>query len=1424
MIRIEGDKMPITIKTGAMKYKKPNGEYDGFNAIAQESIPDDYTELSGNVADLKSFIGPTETTSTASTGYLVDRFLIYNGKLYQVTARISAGDTLIPGTNITPISSLSYVVYLLKRFAETTLAGRIDNLESILAQPYTAGDNYVVGEYVFHDHDLYACKYGIQSAGEFNGSQWTKITETAGTLNDLYNRISMVLQLALQANDGYVQAMAMVAPAFSESNAYSAGDSVTYNGILYTFTANHAAGAWIGTDVAAVPDGVAGKVGSLSTLGAAAGQVPIADGNSSWAWGDVFDINNAKGDGVTDDTIALSEAFNRSNVVINGLNKRYKIGEIVITEQSNILIENFIFYHGISITLKHCENVVFRNCIWDTFQDGGLQDKNVQCVILTTMHVGSSEWVEENNWRIDEVCKNITFDHCQFLATHYTESTPSLYTGTKPHYNTGMCLRLEGVDGLKVIDCYFTQNRGNACIQQNCYAPLGDFEIRNNLFYLNCYGGIELYRYTGTSSYPTRIIQGNRFIGHGLGYLPWEYLEQFDENERGVGTAVLLGGNVARIQNEVAYCSVCDNHFEDNNESSIEGWQWNPVRNNTIIGNGVLQTAESVTEMKQKYKISYQLYVRKNPSQNPIYMGQYTDIVRYPSGETRVIENNTIARSYGTRNPIIIRGYFHEQIIIRNNTMTDEALSADSNSKYAHFLSATFYNGLIWENNIGMKPYFNTCVFNGGEYKLDELNDIYDCTFTSQAFTSLSKIDRFQQLRSARFCQEFASLRDNNVSLLSNGKPELGYYKRPVIIEVPTPDWSIKDESGYNNGYVFGGSDNPTILDTQMSLGATDQNWTIYVDTTTSGDNGAGNNTYLIKLLTFSDDNGTLSLEFGSRYENQPWTWLFPNAVWNYDKTYQLDGSSAMNFLRPGRTSSFVLRHKAGSGQIEVFAKREDTVVSQFSELNYGTYPFTSGTAGTLRFGGVPNTNRPLSYYNGTINDASVFEKALSDSQVSLLMLGTDIAPHTTPSPVYNIANETGYEAGVGLVMDGTKAIDTGIALLENTNDFTIISKFKFDNMRGENGKPNFSFFPVFSAMSASMPTGVHTGYTDKGFDVGLTMQDGRDLSTLARGGFISFRRDWRYTNSFSIDDYNYSNYYNLYYTIIIRRKDNVITVYDGNLLKLGELTGDYATSLVTGNLTIGAQMGYDSNYTNFFKGIISDFRVYNTAVDLDAIENEFPSISDNEVSNKGAVTYHLSNKNNSLKSARYAIVEINYDLGEYNSAEYTVQYPKAFGIKLDKIYDEVIWVPCSSSKRIAFTKLCKWDAIYGPFEDWNIEIINPGTVPGLKVTIIGVKVLLLSKEEAIADSTDATDFNISWDSNLTGIAIGGTSVGYVQYVPDDANSGLTLTASSDDTSVATVTTSGQDVTITGIASGSTFIHVSIPYGTERIYSVSVGA
>ena len=46
-------------------------------------------------------------------------------------------------------------------------------------------------------------------------------------------------------------AMTGLAPAFSTSMAYSAGDYVLYNGTLYRFTSAHAAGAWTGSDAVA---------------------------------------------------------------------------------------------------------------------------------------------------------------------------------------------------------------------------------------------------------------------------------------------------------------------------------------------------------------------------------------------------------------------------------------------------------------------------------------------------------------------------------------------------------------------------------------------------------------------------------------------------------------------------------------------------------------------------------------------------------------------------------------------------------------------------------------------------------------------------------------------------------------------------------------------------------------------------------------------------------------------------------------------------------------------------------------------------------------------------------------------------------------------------------------------------------------------
>lgn len=64
-----------------------------------------------------------------------------------------------------------------------------------------------------------------------------------------------------EALDAIQDTMFNLAPAFATTAPYSAGDIVLYNGALYEFSADHAAGAWIGTD--ATQTTVAGELTGL---------------------------------------------------------------------------------------------------------------------------------------------------------------------------------------------------------------------------------------------------------------------------------------------------------------------------------------------------------------------------------------------------------------------------------------------------------------------------------------------------------------------------------------------------------------------------------------------------------------------------------------------------------------------------------------------------------------------------------------------------------------------------------------------------------------------------------------------------------------------------------------------------------------------------------------------------------------------------------------------------------------------------------------------------------------------------------------------------------------------------------------------------------------------------------------------------------
>lgn len=78
----------------------------------------------------------------------------------------------------------------------------------------------------------------------WNGTSWA-VTNVMNIVQELGTSENAVMSQKAVTNiiglDEY--------PTFSESTDYSAGDVVNYNGKLYKFTADHAAGAWIGTDV-----------------------------------------------------------------------------------------------------------------------------------------------------------------------------------------------------------------------------------------------------------------------------------------------------------------------------------------------------------------------------------------------------------------------------------------------------------------------------------------------------------------------------------------------------------------------------------------------------------------------------------------------------------------------------------------------------------------------------------------------------------------------------------------------------------------------------------------------------------------------------------------------------------------------------------------------------------------------------------------------------------------------------------------------------------------------------------------------------------------------------------------------------------------------------------------------------------------------
>ena len=66
--------------------------------------PDDYTKREDGITPSHvDHLGNIELSATSTAAYAIDDYLVYDGKLWQVTAAIAIGDTLVDGTNISEV-------------------------------------------------------------------------------------------------------------------------------------------------------------------------------------------------------------------------------------------------------------------------------------------------------------------------------------------------------------------------------------------------------------------------------------------------------------------------------------------------------------------------------------------------------------------------------------------------------------------------------------------------------------------------------------------------------------------------------------------------------------------------------------------------------------------------------------------------------------------------------------------------------------------------------------------------------------------------------------------------------------------------------------------------------------------------------------------------------------------------------------------------------------------------------------------------------------------------------------------------------------------------------------------------------------------------------------------------------------------------
>lgn len=145
-------------------------------------------------------IAPVEPTNIASSNYAIGRRLILNKVLYRVTAAITAGQTITPGTNVTESNSVEEQIEANLSSINTINSNKLN--QSVIATRQSnliASKDYVIGEQFVYNNILYRATAAIaRNATITIGGNATTADSISSQISNCAKKITVLFNGSVQ--------------------------------------------------------------------------------------------------------------------------------------------------------------------------------------------------------------------------------------------------------------------------------------------------------------------------------------------------------------------------------------------------------------------------------------------------------------------------------------------------------------------------------------------------------------------------------------------------------------------------------------------------------------------------------------------------------------------------------------------------------------------------------------------------------------------------------------------------------------------------------------------------------------------------------------------------------------------------------------------------------------------------------------------------------------------------------------------------------------------------------------------------------------------------------------------------------------------------------------------------------------------------